>query len=209
MALTTPRIPAIRPEALKIAADTLSGGGIIAYPTETFYGLGARFDDKAALERLYTIKERPHDKTFPLIIGHPAQLGLLTRRVHRLARLLAGLYWPGPLTLLLEAAKGLPPHIVHEGKIAVRIPGKSFALALARLSPFPVTATSANVSGMPPAADASSVAHYFRSELDLIVDGGRTEGALPSTIADVTGGDIRIVRRGAAGVVSLAKSRIS
>lgn len=209
MALKTPCIPASHPEALKIAADTLYGGGIVAYPTETFYGLGVRFDNRAALERLFTIKERPSDKAFPLIIGRFVHLNHLTHTVHKLAHWLARRYWPGPLTILFKARKGLPPYIVFDEKIAIRMPGESFALSLARLSDCPMTSTSANISGMPPASDAMTVASYFLNQLDLIVDGGKTAGTLPSTIVDATGGDIRIVRSGALKVPPIDKRRLS
>src|SRR5271157_4479421 len=127
------------------AVRMLRQGGIIAYSTDTFYGLGAKFDIASALQRLYNIKRRPMEKAMPLIIGDIAQLAVLTDRVPRNAIPLIRKFWPGPLTLLFEARCGLSDFIVADNKVAVRMPGESFALRLAMAAGFPVTATSANI----------------------------------------------------------------
>ncbi len=188
--------------AIEKAVHVLQSGGVIAYPTETFYGLGVRFDNHESLKKLYDLKKRPREKAMPLIIGDIGLLGMLVSpqwlgKIPAPASLLMGKYWPGPLTLLMPAIEGLSEYVsAHTGKVAVRVPGKSLALALARKAGFPVTATSANPSGMPPADDGGKVSAYFDGSLDLIVDGGKTPGGLPSTIVDVSGGGAEMVREG-------------
>ena len=187
-------------QALDLAADAINRGGIVAYQTETFYGLGVRFDLEESLRRLYEIKHRPQEKAMPLIIGSVDLLPVVTSSVNTTALSLIDRFWPGPLTLVFHAKEGLSDFITAgTGKVAVRVPGTSFALDLARLIDLPVTATSANPSGRNPAQNAATVIRYFGEEIGLVVDCGPAAGGLPSTIADVSGDEIRIVRKGAIG----------
>jgi L-threonylcarbamoyladenylate synthase len=189
-------------DALRTSVETLEGGGIVAYPTETFYGLGVKFDLAASLERLHALKRRPPEKAMPLIVGSREALQALTHDVNPTAWLLMERFWPGPLTILLPAAGGLSEYIVSNGKVAVRVPGESFALRLARAAGFPLTATSANPSGLPPARDAETVIAYFGRDIDLLVDGGTAPGGLPSTVVDVTDDRITVIRQGPTRVIS-------
>ena len=180
------------------AVATLTGGGIVAYPTETFYGIGAKFDSKDSLHRLHEIKQRPDSKPLPLIIGSRYLLAHIASSVNSTAASLMDRFWPGPLTLILPAKENLSPYITAgTHSVAVRIPGDSFALRLAQYALFPITATSANTSGNPPAQDAGTVVDYFGDNIDLIIDGGPTKGMLPSTIVDARKGKLEIVREGA------------
>jgi L-threonylcarbamoyladenylate synthase len=184
-------------EALRTASRVIRGGGIAAVPTETFYGLCARYDDPAVLERLYTLKGRPRNRAIPLIIGDAAMLGLVAAVVTEPAQRLIGKLWPGPLTLLLDAREDLPQLITAgTGKVAVRVPGVSFALDLARFIGIPLTATSANVSGLPPAERAEEVIRHFGDGPDIVIDGGKTPGGMPSTLVEIKGGRVAIVRPG-------------
>ncbi|MDP3048206.1 MAG: L-threonylcarbamoyladenylate synthase [Thermodesulfovibrionales bacterium] len=197
-----------RKEILRKAVVILNDGGIVAYPTETFYGLGVKFDKEASLRKLYELKKRPKEKPMPLIIGNRASLSMIAVFVNEIAESLMDKFWPGPLTLLLEAKKGLSPYLTADtGRIAVRIPGESAALYLVREAGFPITATSANPSGIPPAEDADSVIRYFGKKIDMVIDGGRTAGGLPSTIVDAAGESIKIVREGAIPRSILEKMR--
>jgi L-threonylcarbamoyladenylate synthase len=185
-------------EVLKKAVAVIKDDGIVAFPTETFYGLGVKFDNEASLRKLYELKKRHKEKPMPLIIGGRTLLSMIAVSVNETAESLMDKFWPGPLTLLLNAKKDLSSYLTAgTDRVAVRIPGESFALHLAREAGFPITATSANPSGMPPAEDADSVIRYFGGEIDMVIDGGRTPGGLPSTIADVTEKKIKIVREGA------------
>lgn len=177
--------------------ELLDSAEIIAYPTETFYGLGVKYDQGEALERLYHIKQRPLDKAMPLIIGRTGLLTLVTHAISSAAERLMEKFWPGPLTLIFEACGNLSPYITAgTGKVAVRVPGKSFALDLARHLDYPITATSANITGMPPAETADRITDYFGNSICAVVDDGKTPGQIPSTIVDVTGPEIRIMRQG-------------
>lgn len=184
-------------EVLKKASAVLNDGGIVAYPTETFYGLGVKFDKENSLKKLFELKKRQEEKPMPLIIGSRASMSMIAASINEIAESLMDKFWPGPLTLILEAKKGLSPYLTADtGRIAVRIPGESAALYLVREAGFPITATSANPSGIPPAEDAETVIKYFGEKIDLIIDGGKTPGGLPSTIVDAAGKSIKIVREG-------------
>lgn len=184
-------------QVLHYTADMLKKGGIIAYPTETFYGLGAKFDMEDSLKKLYDIKQRPEEKAMPLIIGNKELLTVITASMNKTAVSLMDRFWPGPLTLIFLAKENLSEYITAgTHKVAVRIPGESFALYLAITASFPITATSANLSGTSPAQDAETVIRYFGDKIDLIIDGGTTSGGLPSTIVDVTGDEIKMLREG-------------
>ncbi|MEJ2697149.1 MAG: L-threonylcarbamoyladenylate synthase [Candidatus Sulfobium sp.] len=184
--------------ALAEARRTLERGGVVAFPTETFYGLAVRYDDREALQRLYELKHRPADKAMPLIAGEKKTLLMVALPLKAVAEELAQIFWPGPLTMLTAATEGLSGFLTGgTTKVAVRIPGESFALRLARFMGIPLTATSANISGHPPAQSPDKVVEYFGGRVDLLVDEGRTPGGKPSTIIDVTGPEVRIVREGA------------
>lgn len=183
--------------ALRHLSRLLDKAEIIAYPTETFYGLGVRYDREEALERLYTVKKRSHEKAMPLIIGRVEQLSLLTPVIPEVAERLMQRFWPGPLTLIFEACSHLSSCITAgTGKVAVRIPGRSFALDLAKHIDCPITGTSANITGMPPAMTAANIIACFGSSVAAVVDCGKTPGSAPSTIVDVTGTEIKVLRQG-------------
>ena len=184
-------------QVLRDASETLKAGGIVAYPTETFYGLGAKFDIEKALKKIYELKQRPDEKAMPLIIGNKELLSVITASVSNIAESLMNRFWPGPLTLILPAKENLSEFITGgTNTVAVRIPGESFALHLAKTANFPITAASANVSGTSPAQNAETVMSCFGDTIDLIIDGGTTPGGLPSTIVDATESEIRIMRDG-------------
>ena len=184
-------------QVLYHTVDILKNGGIVVYPTETFYGLGVKFDMEDSLKKLYDIKQRPEEKAMPLIIGNKGLLMVVAASINDTALSLIDRFWPGPLTLIFLAKENLSEYITAgTHMIAVRIPGESFALHLAKTASFPITATSANLSGTSPAQDAETVIRYFGDKIDLIIDGGHTSGGLPSTIVDVTGDKIKILREG-------------
>ncbi|MDA8077631.1 MAG: L-threonylcarbamoyladenylate synthase [Nitrospiraceae bacterium] len=195
-----------RQAAVTKARDMITAGGVIAFPTETFYGIGVRYDDADALQRLYALKRRSADKALPLIIGSRDLLPLVSCAADPLALLLAERFWPGPLTILMGARRDLPDLITAgTGKVAVRIPGPSFALDLVRSLPFPITATSANISGSPPASDPEDVLRYFDGMLDMLIDAGTAPGGRPSTIIEVIEGKIALLREGAVSYESIVK----
>jgi L-threonylcarbamoyladenylate synthase len=187
-------------------AAVLRGGGIVAYPTETFYALGARADDAAALARLARAKLRPEGKPLPLLAADLAQV----RRVARLegdAARVAERLWPGPLTLVLPALSGLDGAVTAGGgTVGIRVPGSAVARALAAHAGFALVSTSANPSGGPPPARAEDLDPSLRAAIDGVLDGGRTPGGLPSTIVRLEGGAVHVLRVGPISAAAVAEA---
>ena len=179
------------------AASALRRGSLVVYPTETFYGLGALATLPAALARLAAAKLRPADKPLPLVAADDAMAFALWAAVPAEARVLAGAFWPGPLTLVAAAAPGLPGPITLGGAVGVRVPGSELARELCRLAGGPVISTSANPSGGPAPASVEELDPELLSRVDLVLDGGPTSGGLPSTVVQVGEGGPRLLRAGA------------
>jgi L-threonylcarbamoyladenylate synthase len=173
-------------------------GEVIAYPTETFYGLGADPTNAAAIERIYAIKGRRAGEALPLIAMDVDALLELGAQPPRLARQLAETFWPGALTLVLPIAPGRFPDALTAGgtTIAVRVPDHPVARAIASIAGGLITSTSANRSGQPPASTADEVHAALGDDVGVLVDGGATPGGAPSTIVDVTSETPRLVRAG-------------
>jgi L-threonylcarbamoyladenylate synthase len=189
------------PEPIQRAAEVLLRGGIVAFPTETVYGLGARAHDKAALRRVFEAKGRP--AAVPLIVhvtGVEQARGYVAH-FPRLAERLAAAFWPGPLSLVLARAPSVPREVAGGGEtVAVRAPAHPVALALLRATGEPIAAPSANPYGGVPPVRASHVLKGLGGRVDLVLDAGVRTGGLESTVLDLTGERPRILRRGAVGV---------
>jgi len=184
-------------EALDLAAAILSSGGLVAFPTESFYGLGADALDPRALARVFAVKGRPESKPLLVLVDSVAMVEDVVSEVPAGARALMARHWPGALTLVLKAAAHVPEKLTAgTGTIGVRMPGHPVALALVRAARRPVTAPSANPSGAEPPTTALAVRRHFDDVVDLILDGGSTAGGAGSTIADCTVWPPRILRRG-------------
>jgi L-threonylcarbamoyladenylate synthase len=182
------------------AAAVLRRGGVIAYPTETFYGLGALASDGAAVARLVRAKGRPDGKPLPLLGADLAQLEAVAE-FSPLARLLAAAFWPGPLTLVLPARPGLHPAITGgSGTVGVRVTSGAVASALAVAAGGALVSTSANPSGQPPPTTATGLDGALRARLDLVLDGGATPGGRPSTVVAIEEGRLTLLRPGAVDV---------
>jgi len=177
------------------AARVLRRGGVIAMPTETFYALGVSTSDEVAIRRVCAMKGRPQGKPILALIADRAQLTSLVDEVTSAATTLMERFWPGPLTLIFPASPLLPKVLTAgTGSVGVRQTAHTGLAALLR-QVGPLTGTSVNRSGEPPARTAEEVQTALGSELDLILDGGSTIGGLPSTIVD-TVGPIRLLREG-------------
>lgn len=195
----------LRIDTVEVAAETLdeisavlAGGGIMAYPTETFYGLGAAAFNARAVARVFELKGRDPGKPLPLIAADLDMVGEMAGPLPDAFRALAAEFWPGPLTLILKAAPDLPAFLRGPGgSVAVRIPPVPWLRRLAYGLSQPLTATSANFSGENEISEPEAVAAAFDRKVELIVDGGRTPGGAPSTLLDLTGPEPRILRPGA------------
>jgi len=185
-------------KAIENIQSVLNSGGVIAFPTDTFYGLGADPFNPDALSRIFQIKQRPADKPLLVLIHSLDQLADLTQEVTDSARQLIERFWPGPLTLIFKAATGLPDALTAgTSALGIRLPGHSFTRRLLETLDRPLTAPSANISGTQELKTAQEVARELGDELDLIVDGGPAPGGKVSTILDTTTNPPILIREGA------------
>jgi L-threonylcarbamoyladenylate synthase len=189
--------PAAFTPDVAVAAAALRRGAIVAYPTETFYGLGALATLPEAVARLGEAKLRPDGKALPLVAADERMAFGLWAGVPPEALVLARAFWPGPLTLVARAAPGLPGPVSPGGTVAVRVPGSEQARELCRLAGGPLVSTSANPSGGPPPVEAAGLDPWLIARIDLVLDGGRTPGGLPSTVVEIGAGAPRLLRAGA------------
>lgn len=185
------------PSLIEKVKMVIERGGIIALPTDTFYGLGADPFNPAAIEKIYQIKGRGPKKPILILIEAIKRLDSLVQEVTKDAEILITELWPGPLTIIFKASPALP-HILTggTGKIGVRLPASSFLIWLLKGLAMPLTATSANPSGLPPPATAEEIEVYFGGRIDLVIDAGRTDGIKVSTVIDATATPMRLIRQG-------------
>ena len=197
------------PEILKIGADNseekilaraaeiLAGGGIIAYPTETFYGLGADATNEKAIEKIFAVKGRDFKNPVSLIIGQTDDVYPLVKDIPETAQKLMAAFWPGALTIVFSASDKVSPLLTAgSGKIGLRVSSHPMRLGIVQKLKRPLTATSANLSGAPECTLASEVAQQIGDKIDAIVDLGATPGNAGSTIIDVTCDPPVILREG-------------
>ncbi len=185
------------PGALDDVRRCLLGHGLIAFPTESYYGIGALVTSASAVERLFAVKRRAADQPVPVVVADRHQVAMVIETIPPLADRLMERFWPGPLTLVMQARGTVPNQLTGgTGRLGVRQPGMSLPALVAAAVGGPITATSANRSGTPPATTAEMVRASLGDELDLILDGGTTPGGLPSTVLDVTVDPPRLVRAG-------------
>jgi len=178
---------------------------VLAFPTETFYGLAADALDGEALQRIFMVKGREGDKPLLLLVSDRTWLPGLVKDISPQAESLMKRFWPGPLTLVFEASAHMSPLLTaNTGKIGLRISSHPVAQALVRVVGRAITATSANVSGQPSASEAREVFQSLGKKIDAILDGGKTPGGLGSTVVDVSGVSPKIIRQGAIPQAELA-----
>ncbi len=178
------------------AARVLASGGVVAFPTDTVYGLGADIHNAAAVDRIYSIKGRPKGSPLPVLIGDISRIGDVVSEPEPFALHLASLCWPGGLTLVLPTRVALPEALLQDGFVGVRVPDDPICLRLIERFGGPITGTSANRTGSPPAVDAGQVRKQLGSSVDYILDAGRSQLAKPSTVVRVAGTEITILREG-------------
>lgn len=176
-------------EKISEAAEVIKKGGVIAFPTETVYGLAADFSNKQAVEKIFTLKKRPKDKPLTVQIQDITYLEELVSEIPTFVYQLISKFWPGPLTLVLRAKEG--------GTVGVRIPNNKIARSLLKMSGTALVAPSANLSGEPAAKTADQVLHYFDGHIEMVIDGGKVELGVPSTVVDLSVSPFKILREGA------------
>jgi L-threonylcarbamoyladenylate synthase len=178
------------------AVSILKKGGVIAFPTDTVYGLGADAFNSMPVERIYEIKGRSESHPFPLLIADVNQLTALAEPVPELAWFLATRFWPGGVTLVLSKKHSVPAYLASGSTIGVRVPGHPTCSTLLEHLAGPLIGTSANISGQPAALTADEVRQQLGRRVDLIIDGGTCPGGRESTVLDITREPPVVLRRG-------------
>jgi L-threonylcarbamoyladenylate synthase len=182
------------------ASEVISKGGVIAFRTDTFYGLGADPFNSHAVARVRELKGREDDKPILLLISDHDYVARLLINLPEAFKQVAEKFWPGPLTIIGSAVASLPQQVTAgTGTVGIRLPADEQVRELVRECGGVLTATSANPSGRQPARTAREVAEYFSTGLDLIVDGGDVTATKPSTVLDVLTSPPRVIREGAIG----------
>lgn len=177
------------------ALETLKAGGLVAFPTDTVYGVGALAFDGKAVESIYAAKDRPVEKAIPILIGDSDDLENVATNIPQTARRLAIRFWPGPLTILVPKRVDLPEAVSATETVGVRVPDHNVARQLL-LAAGPMAVTSANISGAQSPVTAEEVYEQLGGRIALIIDGGRTPGGVPSTLVDCTAPELKILREG-------------
>ena len=171
------------PHAIRQAVSLVKSGGMIAFPTDTVYGIGVSAFQADAINRIYQVKERSALKAIPILLGDAETAEQITPRFTPLVKILSEKFWPGPLTLIVPLLSSLPGNLSPLSTIGLRVPDHEFTRTLLRETG-PLAATSANLSGEPSALSAEEVRTQLGSRVDLILDGGRSPGEKASTVLD-------------------------
>ncbi|MGH7855655.1 MAG: L-threonylcarbamoyladenylate synthase [Candidatus Binatia bacterium] len=186
-----------RPESVAAAVAALKRGDVITFPTETLYGLGADALNPAAVEKVFQLKGRDATNPIPVLIADRAMLLNMVSEVPPLAEELIARFWPGPLTIVFPARPDIPRPLTNPaGGIGVRISSQPIAAELIKALGRPLTATSANPSGKPPARTAQKAQEYFSGQINIFVDGGKLTSQTGSTVVEIVGGLLKIIRDG-------------
>lgn len=188
-------LPASDPVAIPRALEVLEHGGLVAFPTDTVYGVGALAFDALAVESIYTAKDRPVEKAIPILICGPEDLNKVTADIPIIAAKLAAHFWPGPLTLVVPKHPDLPKVVSAGPTIGVRVPDHPAARDLLTAIG-PMAVTSANISGQASPKTAKEVFSQLNGRIPLILDGGETPGGVPSTVVNCLGTEPVILREG-------------
>jgi len=182
---------------LKRAAEVINQGGVIAFPTETVYALGADAMNEQAVKRVFRLKKRMSGKPVAIFLQKPEELKRFVKKMTPPASELIKKFWPGPLTLIFKSKSVQLNYLVgKEGKLGVRVSSSKFVQAFLKETKTPLTATSANLSGKPEPISADQILAHFKGKIDLVIDGGRSESAIPSSVVDVSGKMPILLREG-------------
>ena len=200
--MKTEVLSASDPDAIRHAVDVLRHNGLVAFPTDTVYGVGALAFKAEVVQRLYVVKGRSTDKAIAVLVARTADLPKVAKELTPSAQKLAQKFWPGPLTLVVPKHPDLPGAVSALPTVGVRFPGHPLARTLMELTG-PLAVTSANRSGEPNALTAEEVLAHLAGRIDLLIDGGRTPGGVPSTVVDCTGVVPLVLREGPVSAAEL------
>jgi L-threonylcarbamoyladenylate synthase len=181
-------------ETWRRAAEIIAAGGLVVFPTDTVYGVGCDPYNVVAIEKVFEAKSRSHLKALPLLLSDSSVLGHVTEGANHYVQALCEQFWPGALTIVLRKATDLPDELGSETTVAVRVPDHRALRRFIEKCGGAIAATSANLSGQPDALDAQRAKEYLGNMVDLVVDGSRVRGGVPSTVVDCTG-DVPVVLR--------------
>jgi L-threonylcarbamoyladenylate synthase len=191
----TPILSAAAEGAISAALEQLRAGALVAFPTDTVYGVGALAFEALAVESIYAAKGRSGEKAIPVLLGQASDLDSVALDVPTMAWRLAKRFWPGPLTLVVRKRPAVPSAVSATDTIGVRVPDHAVAVALLKAAG-PLAVTSANLSGNPSPCSASEVHDQLNGRIALILDGGRTPGGVPSTVLDCLQKEPVVLRQG-------------
>lgn len=184
-----------QPQSISRAVEIVQSGGVIAFPTDTVYGIGVSAFNEMAIEKLYQVKGRSYQKAIPILVSDQEELTRITPPLDQNVKAIIQRFWPGAITLIIPLLKGMPENLSPTQTVGVRIP--DFKLTRELLSHTgPLAATSANISGGEITLTAEEVAENLGGMIDLILDGGKTPGGVPSTVLDCTQAELIILREG-------------
>ena len=200
-------IPATSPDAIIQSLKVLRRGGLVAFPTDTVYGVGALAFNEDAVKSIYTAKDRPVEKAIAILLGGLEDLDKVTLEVPQKAAKLASRFWPGPLTLVVPKHPRLPGVVSDLPTVGVRMPDHPVARGLLRAAG-PMAVSSANISGKENPETAQEVMRQLNERIHLVLDGGRTPGGIPSTVVDCTGVEPVILREGPVTLEEIQKTLI-
>ena len=184
-------------ENIKVAANALLSGKIVAFPTETVYGLGVCADNNTAIDNLYSVKRRSRDKKLSIMISKTEEVSKYVKHVPLIAKKLIGAFWPGPLTIILD--------LDDNSTVGLRNPDNRVIRDLINEVAVPIASTSANISGGSPAIDAQQVISNFSDKIDVVLDGGPAEAGSPSTVVKIWDDTYKIIRHGVIGKERLSR----
>ncbi len=196
-----------RIDRISQAAKIIKEGGVVVFATQRLYGLAANAADSAAVQRVYELKHRPQNNPLLVLINHRQDLTRMVKETTLAAEILMDQFWPGDLTLVFQANATLSQVLTaHTGKIGIRLPRHPVAQALVQAVGFPVTGTSANLSGRPGCSDLQDLDPELLAGVDLVLDAGSLNGGLGSTVVDTTMYPVRIIREGAVAAANIQKA---
>lgn len=187
----------IQPDLIREAAGVINNGGVVVFPTTCLYGLGADAFNVTAIERIFKVKGRSHNKPLPVLIGDERELERLVRHIPASARSIMNRFWPGSVTIVFDAKKTLPEKLIAgTGRIGVRQPAHMVAFALLKNLKCPIIGTSANISNSSGCSRISEMDSRIINDVDLVLDAGQLKGGMGSTVIDVTSDPPEILREG-------------